>query len=65
MDSDELWGGDLRLEGERRDKKVTGEIFKIRYQDIRNGKENTGLSRERRNTEGEIEEQSGKEDVNI
>jgi len=38
MDSDELWDGDLGLEGERRDRKVTGEVFKM---GMRSGKENT------------------------
>jgi len=57
MDSDELWNGDLEGES-RRDRKVTGEVFKM---SIRNRKENTRLSRERGNTEGETEEQNGEE----
>jgi len=52
----------LGLEGERRDRKVTREVFKI---SIRSGKKNIGLSRERGNTEGETEEQSGEEDVEV
>jgi len=39
MYNDELWDGNLGLEQEGRDRKVTSEIFKM---GIRSGKENTG-----------------------
>jgi len=47
MYNDELWDGDLELEQEERDRKMTGEVFKM---GIRSGKENTGyLVREEEN----------------
>jgi len=50
------------MEGERRDRKITGEVFKM---SIRSGKENTELSRKRENIGKETVEQSGEERVEV